>query len=336
MKVIESPFTWIDNLRVSAGKVIILAGSPLKTSAVVEIELKTGRETVIKQSNSINIGTGFISLPREIEFPTEKDLTAHAFYYPPANRDFNGLPGELPPLLVLSHGGPTGSASSVLNLTIQFWTSRGFAVANVNYGGSSGYGRAYRQRLNGQWGIVDVDDCVNCARYLVQQGLVDGSRLAIRGGSAGGYTTLCALTFRDVFKVGASYYGVSDVEALALDSHKFELHYMDSMIGPYPERRDLYFERSPIHFVDRLSRPVIFFQGAEDTIVLPDQSEKMVDALRRKGLPVAYLLFEKEQHGFRLAANIKRSLEAELYFYARILGFELADRVEPVEIENLK
>jgi dipeptidyl aminopeptidase/acylaminoacyl peptidase len=336
IKVIEFPYTWYDYLHVLAGKVILNAGSPLKTAAVIELDLKTGREAIIRQSSQVNLDTGYISLPQAIEFPTEKNLTAHAFYYAPANRDFSGLPGELPPLLVFSHGGPTSAATSVLNLTIQFWTSRGFAVANVNYGGSSGFGRAYRQRLNGQWGVVDVDDCVNCARCLVQKGLVDANRLAIRGGSAGGYTTLSALTFRNVFKAGASYYGVSDVEALATDTHKFESHYMDSMVGPYPDRRDLYFERSPINFVDRLSSPVIFFQGSEDKIVPPNQSEKMVDALRRKGLPVAYLLFEKEQHGFRIAANIKRAIEAELYFYSKILGFELAVPVAPVQIENLK
>jgi len=205
----------------------------------------------------------------------------------------------------------------------------------VNYGGSTGYGRDYRERLNTAWGIVDVDDCVNGAKFLAACGEVDGNRLMIDGGSAGGYTTLCALTFRDDFKAGASHYGVSDLEALELDTHKFESRYSDTLIGPYPERRDLYTERSPINFTDRLSCPVIFFQGLEDKVVPPNQAEMMVEALRKKGLPVAYVAFEGEQHGFRRAENIKRSLDGELYFYSRVFGFELADEVEPVPIENL-
>jgi len=208
-------------------------------------------------------------------------------------------------------------------------------VLDVDYGGSSGYGRAYRQRLNGQWGVVDVDDCVNGARYLVKIGKVDGDRLAIRGGSAGGYTTLCALTFRNIFRAGASYYGVSDLEALTKDTHKFESRYLDRMIGPYPERRDLYRERSPIHFVNQISCPMILFQGLEDKVVPPSQAELMVKALREKGLPVAYIPFDGEQHGFRRAGNIKRSLDAELYFYSKIFCFKMADPVEPIQIENL-
>jgi dipeptidyl aminopeptidase/acylaminoacyl peptidase len=205
----------------------------------------------------------------------------------------------------------------------------------VNYGGSTGYGRAYRERLKGQWGVVDVDDCVNGARFLVERGEVDGKRLAITGGSAGGYTTLCALTFRDLFKAGASYYGISDLEALARDTHKFESRYEEGLVGPYPERRDLYRERSPIHFIDRLSCPLIVFQGLEDRVVPPNQAEMMVAALRAKGLPVAYVPFAGEQHGFRRAENIKRALDGELYFYSRVFGFPLADAVEPVAIENL-
>jgi dipeptidyl aminopeptidase/acylaminoacyl peptidase len=262
-------------------------------------------------------------------------MTAHAFFYAPKNPDFVGPEEERPPLVVVSHSGPTAATSGTLNPLIQHWTSRGIAVLDVNYGGSTGYGRAYRQRLEGQWGVVDVDDCVNGAHFLVEQGAVDGDRLAIRGGSAGGYTTLCALTFRDVFKAGASYYGISDLEALVKDTHKFESRYLDRLTGPYPERRDIYFERAPIHFVDRLSCPVIFFQGLEDKIVPPNQAEMMVDALRAKGVPVAYVPFEGEQHGFRRAETIKRALDGELYFYSKVFGFTLADPVEPVEIENL-
>ncbi|HXI25912.1 MAG TPA: prolyl oligopeptidase family serine peptidase, partial [Pyrinomonadaceae bacterium] len=262
-------------------------------------------------------------------------LTAHGFFYAPRNPDFVGPENERPLLLVKSHGGPTSATIAILMLSIQYWTSRGVAVLDVNYGGSTGYGRAYRERLNGTWGVVDVDDCVNGAKFLASRGEVDPKRSMIDGGSAGGYTTLCALTFRNYFKAGASYYGVSDLEALELDTHKFESKYSDGIVGPYPERRDLYIERSPIHFADRLSCPVIFFQGSEDKVVPPNQAEMMVDALREKGLPVAYVAFEGEQHGFRRAENIKRALDGEFYFYSRVFGFEPADQIEPVSIENL-
>jgi dipeptidyl aminopeptidase/acylaminoacyl peptidase len=235
----------------------------------------------------------------------------------------------------MSHGGPTAASTAELDLEKQYWTSRGIAVLDVNYGGSTGYGRAYRRRLDGQWGIVDMNDCANGARYLAKLGKVDGDRLAITGGSAGGYTTLCALTFRDEFSAGASHYGVSDLAALAQDTHKFESRYLDRLVGPYPERKDVYHQRSPIHHSNRLECPVILFQGLEDKVVPPSQAELMVDALRAKGLPVAYLAFEGEQHGFRKAENIKRALDAELYFYGRIFGFEPADAIEPVMIENL-
>ncbi|PYS72404.1 MAG: peptidase, partial [Acidobacteria bacterium] len=235
-----------------------------------------------------------------------------------------------------SHGGPTSSATTSLSLMIQYWTSRGFAVLDVNYGGSTGYGRQYRERLNKKWGIVDVDDCVNGARFLANRGEVDPKRLVITGGSAGGYTTLCALTFRKTFKAGASHFGVSDAEALARDTHKFESRYLDGLLGPYPKRRDLYVERSPINFTERLSCPVIFFQGLEDKVVPPDQAVKMVEAIKAKGIPVAYVAFEGEQHGFRQAKNIKRALDGELYFYSRVFGFELAEPVEPLKIENLR
>jgi dipeptidyl aminopeptidase/acylaminoacyl peptidase len=238
-------------------------------------------------------------------------------------------------LIVKSHGGPTGATSSELRLANQFWTSRGFALCDVNYGGSTGYGRAYRERLNGRWGEVDVEDCLNAARHLVAAGLADASRLAITGGSAGGYTTLCALTFHDLFRAGASHYGISDLEALAKDTHKFESRYLDRLVGPYPEAAALYRARSPIHHVDRLSCPCIFFQGLEDAVVPPDQAELMVEALRRKGLPVAYLAFAGEQHGFRRAETIQTVLRAELTFYGRVFGFAPADPLPDLAIENL-
>ena len=219
---------------------------------------------------------------------------------------------------------------------VQFWTSRGFAVLDVNYSGSTGYGREYRDRLKGQWGIADVEDAVAGATAMVQAGKADANRLAIRGGSAGGYTTLAALTFHSVFKAGASYYGISDIEVLARDTHKFESRYLDSLIGPYPAAKDLYIARSPIHFTDRLSSALILFQGLDDKVVPPNQSQMMADAVRAKGLPVAYLTFEGEQHGFRKAENIVRSLEAELYFYGKVFGFTPADRIDPVTIDNLR
>jgi len=333
---ISSPFTDFTDIRVTSGNALFLAGSPTEPWSVVRLNLSTGEHTILRRSIDLTLDPGYISVPREIEFPTENGLTAFGIYYAPHNRDFVPPQGQLPPLLVMSHGGPTGAASTSLDLTIQYWTSRGFAVLDVNYGGSTGYGRGYRDRLKGQWGIVDVDDCVNGALYLAKRGEVDGGRMAITGGSAGGYTTLCALTFRQVFKAGASYYGVSDAEALAQDTHKFESRYLNSLIGPYPQARDLYIARSPIYFASQMNCALILFQGSEDKIVPPNQSLQMFEAVRAKGLPVAYLEFEGEQHGFRRAENIKRSLEAELYFYSRIFGFRLAEAIEPVKIENLE
>ncbi len=336
-QTIPTPFTEItrSGLRVSSERVVFGAGSPTMPDSLMLHNLSTGQTETLRQSNDVAINEGYLSSPEAIEFPTENDLTAHAFYYPPKNHDYAAPIGEKPPLLVMSHGGPTGATATTLSLSIQHWTSRGIAVLDVNYGGSTGYGTAYRRRLNGQWGVVDVDDCVNGALYLLERGDVDENRLAIKGGSAGGYTTLSALTFQDVFSAGASYYGISDLETMAQDTHKFESRYLDTMIGPYPEQSDLYVERSPIHYTDCLSCPVILFQGLEDKVVPPNQAEMMLDALRNKGLPVAYVPFEGEQHGFRRAENIKRALDAELYFYSRVFGFDLAEPVEPVHIENI-
>jgi dipeptidyl aminopeptidase/acylaminoacyl peptidase len=332
---IELPFTAISQVRAAGDCVVFIGASSTEPTSIVSLNLTTKRIEVLRRSREMSVDVGYLADPRAVEFPTAGGLTAHGHFYPPGNRDYAAPANEKPPLLVMSHGGPTSSSSASLKYSIQYWTSRGIAVLDVNYGGSSGYGRAYRERLKGQWGIVDVDDCVNGARYLVQRGDVDGNRLAIRGGSAGGYTTLCALTFRDFFKAGASHYGISDLEALTRDTHKFESRYLDSLIGPYPERRDLYVERSPIHFTGRLNCPMILFQGLEDKVVPPNQAEKMVEAVRAKKLPVAYLTFEGEQHGFRKAENIKRVLEAELYFYSKVFNFERADPVEPIRIENL-
>jgi dipeptidyl aminopeptidase/acylaminoacyl peptidase len=336
LETIETPYTRIEGLRAKPGQVVFIAASPTDATGVVSFDPNTRQFETLRHSSELTIDADYISIPQAVEFPAENGSASHAFFYPPRNRDFAAHEGERPPLLVMSHGGPTAATSPGLRLSVQYWTSRGIAVLDVNYGGSTGYGRAYRERLSGRWGIVDVDDCVNGARYLAEQGLVDGDRLAITGGSAGGYTTLCALTFSDVFKAGASHYGVSDLEALEVDTHKFESRYTHKLVAPYPERADLYRDRSPIHHTNMLSAPVIFFQGLEDKIVPPNQAEMMVSALRAKGLPVAYITFEGEQHGFRQAANIKRALDGELYFYSRVFGFDLADQVEAVPIENLR
>lgn len=333
-EIIDTTYTSISSVQALPGYAVFLAGSPTEAPAIVRLDLAGGKTEVLCRSTEGKVDPRYLSLPEAIEFPTENGLTAHALYYKPKNDNFTGPSDKRPPLIIVSHGGPTGATSSTLNLSIQFWTSRGFAVADVDYGGSIGYGRAYRQRLDGRWGIVDVDDCVNCARYLIERGEIDGERTVIRGGSAGGYTTLAALAFRNVFKAGASYYGVSDLEALAKDTHKFESRYLDRLVGPYPTRRDLYLERSPIRSVERLSCPIIFFQGDEDKIVPPDQAEVMANALRKKGIPVAFVVFQGEQHGFRKAQNIKRALDAELYFYSKIFNFDLSDQIEPVLIEN--
>ena len=335
-KEIDCPFTDIQYVRAANGQAIFRGGSPIDVGAIVRMDLESGKWETLRRSNDLVMDSRYFSVPRAVEFPTEAGLTAHGFFYPPQNPDYRAPADQRPPLIVKSHGGPTSAASTALSLSVQYWTSRGFAVLDVNYGGSTGYGRQYRERLNNKWGIVDVDDCVNGARHLVKKGEVDGSRLVITGGSAGGYTTLCALTFRDTFKAGASHFGVSDAEALARDTHKLESRYLDGLLGPYPERKDVYVERSPVNFTERLSCPVIFFQGLDDRVVPPNQAEKMVDALRAKRIPVAYVAFPGEQHGFRQAENIKRALDGELYFYSRVFGFELAEPVEPVEIENLK
>ena len=335
LEKIRVPFTDIYNVLVTPGYALLLGGSPTVSLSLVKLNLKTLEAQVLRRGREETIDPGYISVPQPIEFPTEHGRTAYAFYYPPKNKDYVAPAGERSPLLVMSHGGPTSSTGTTLRYATQFWTSHGIAVVDVNYGGSTGYGREYRNRLRGKWGVVDVDDCVNAARYLAKRGDVDAKRLAITGGSAGGYTTLCALTFRKFFNTGASYYGVSDVEALVRDTHKFESRYEEKLVGPYPECANLYRDRSPINYVDRISCPIILFQGLEDKVVPPDQSSKFFDAVRKKGLPAAYITFEGEQHGFRKAENLKQSIEAELYFYSKIFHFNPADPIEPVHIENM-
>jgi dipeptidyl aminopeptidase/acylaminoacyl peptidase len=316
-------------------RLTFVGASPTEAPAVVLLDLETGRLEILARSIEHAIESAYISVPRPLEYPSG-DGTAHALFYPPVNRDAQPPTGERPSLLVMSHGGPTACAQAELDPEVQFWTSRGVAVVDVNYGGSTGYGREYRERLRGRWGEVDTIDCLNAARHLAEIGEADPARLAIRGGSAGGYTTLCALAFHDLFAAGASYYGVADAELLARETHKFESRYLDGLIGPYPEAIDVYRARSPIYAVDRIGCPVILFQGLEDEVVPPSQAEEMVAALERKRIPYAYLAFEGEQHGFRRAETIQRSLEAELSFYGQILGYEPADELETVQIQNLQ
>jgi dipeptidyl aminopeptidase/acylaminoacyl peptidase/uncharacterized protein (DUF2132 family) len=334
-KPLALPFCAISELQVGADFAVFIGGSATAPEAIVRLDLASGEHRVLRSASPVTPETGFVSQAEAIDFPTVAGLAAHAFFYRPANRDFIGPPNEHAPLIVISHGGPTGATNPAFKWSIQYWTSRGFAVVDVNYGGSSGYGRAYRERLNGCWGVVDVDDCVNAARFLIERGDVDPARLAIRGSSAGGYTTLCALTFRQFFGCGASLYGVGDLEALALDTHKFESRYLDRLVGPYPAQRALYRQRSPVHHTERLASPMILLQGSEDRVVPPEQARAMFEAVRAKGLPVAFVLFDGEQHGFRRAATIRRALEAELYFHGRVFGFVPADAIDPVPIENL-
>ncbi|WP_208026951.1 S9 family peptidase [Rhabdothermincola sediminis] len=336
---LDTPFTAISAVHAFGEGAVLVGASFTVEPSVVVASIPAGGGSIdvahLRPPRRLGVDERWFSVPEPVTFPTADGEQAHALLYRPTNLEVRAPDGERPPLVVISHGGPTAAARPQLNLTIQYWTSRGLAVADVNYRGSSGYGRRYREALAGRWGIADVEDCTAVASFLAARGDVAADRLAIRGSSAGGFTTLCALAFHDVFDAGASLYGVSDLEALARDTHKFESRYLDRLVGPYPAARDRYVERSPIHHADRIGCPVIVFQGLEDEIVPPDQAEVLVAALRAKGLPVAYLAFEGEQHGFRRAETIERVLEAELYFYGRVLGFDLADPVEPVEIENL-
>ena len=313
------PVQPLESIHATADAIYFIGGSATEANAITRLALADRSTEVLRSASAERIEPAWISVPEAITF-TAAGRDVHAFYYPPVNPAVTAPAGERPPLLVLTHGGPTGASSDVLDSKVQFWTSRGFAVLDINYSGSTGYGRAYRERLNGQWGIADVTDAVGGAEAMVAAGKADPARLAIRGGSAGGYTTLAALTFHHTFKAGASYYGISDLEVLQQDTHKFESRYNESLIGPYPAAREVYVARSPIHFTDRLSCPIILFQGLDDKVVPPNQSEMMAAALRKKGLKVKYVTFEGEQHGFRKAENIIRALEEELAFYRDVFG----------------
>lgn len=316
-------------------KLWVLAGNAFETPSLIRIDPATARTKVVRRAKGTQYDVDEISPPVSIKYPTFDGYTAHAFFYEPKNPSFQPREGELPPLIVKTHGGPTSAARCHLQLEIQYWTSRGFAVVDVNYGGSTGFGKDYRMRLEGNWGIVDTKDCISASTYLVEKGLVDGDRLLIRGGSAGGFTTLSALTFHEDFAAGASYYGVPDLKAMAQLTHKFEAHYLDQLLAPLPEGDEIYFERSPIHHTHRLSKPMIIFQGLEDKVVLPAQAELMVNALDEKGLPYAYIVFEDEAHGFRKKENVIRSLEAEYAFYLQIFGMKSKEMGDELKIHNL-
>ena len=331
-----TPFTVFSDLNVSdKGEALVLASSAEKPNQVIGLDLESGNHTTLQQSIHLDLPEEAISIPEATSWPVPGGATAHGFFYPPASAVATAPEGELPPLIVKSHGGPTSMTDASFNLAIQFWTSRGFAYLDVNYGGSTGYGRAYRERLNGAWGIVDVEDCIAGAEWLAQQGRVDGERMAIKGGSAGGYTTLAALTFHDAFKSGVSSYGIGDLEALATETHKFESRYLDGLIGPYPEAKALYEERSPIHHVERLNAAMLILQGTDDKVVPPNQAETMAEAVRANGMPVALLMFEGEGHGFRQEASIHKALAAELSFHSQVFGFPHPDDIDPIQIDNM-
>ena len=334
---VTSPYTDIGTIRVGPAGIVANVGTPTVAPTIVTLDPATlSTSGVLRHSTSTVVDPAYISIAEPITFPTAGGRMAHALFYRPVNPDAAAPDGELPPLVVRSHGGPTSAAANALELTFQYLTSRGIAVVDVDYGGSTGYGREYRQALDGEWGVVDVDDCVGAARYLVDRGDVDGDRLAIEGGSAGGYTTLAALAFRDVFTAGISAFGVADLEALARDTHKFESRYMERLVGPYPAMADRYRDRSPIHFLDAISVPVLILQGLEDKVVPPAQAEALAEALEAQGVPYAYLPFEGEGHGFRGEAAQRRTLEARLSFLGAVFGFTPADDLPPLEVRGIE
>ena len=331
---IDTPFHFFNYLKVNQNKIAFVGSSPLLPSCVATYDIGQGKIKVIRSSQEVSLDPDYISEGKFVEFSTVDNKKAYAYYYPPKNKEYKIIQDQPPPLIVKCHGGPTSFSNNSLNLQVQYWTSRGFAYVDVNYGGSSGFGREYRQRLNGKWGIVDVQDCAKAVEHLVNLQLADPARTIIKGGSAGGFTVLASLVFTKIYKAGASYYGVSDLESLIHDTHKFELHYLDNLVGKYPDTKEKYFKRSPINHVQDFASPVIFFQGSEDKVVPPEQSEKIFLELKKKKIMTAYVLFEDEQHGFRKADSIKKSLEAELYFYSRVFQFAINDNIKAINIEN--
>ena len=334
LETLDLPFTYFSRLEVHEGVAYALASSSVLPAAIVSIDLETGGYTILRQVMSAEPMQGAIAQAQHLHFPSAQGRTGFGFFYPPTNAAHRAAPGERPPLLVVSHGGPTGCTNTCFNPGIQFWTSRGFAVFDINYAGSTGYGRDFRHLLRGGWGVVDVEDHVAAARHLVAQGLVDGDRLAVRGWSAGGYNTFAALAFADTFQAGVSYFGISDVAYFADQTHKFESRYADYLVGPRATSEALYRERSPLHSADRITAPLAMFQGDKDKITPKNQSELILESLRARDVPVMYVLFEDEGHGFRRADTNLACLKAELAFYARVFGFEPADRLPPIPLEN--
>jgi dipeptidyl aminopeptidase/acylaminoacyl peptidase len=333
-RVVDASFTEIGALAVDGNRVVVRAASPTSPAAIAEIALD-GKVTILRRAIPFTLEPEDVSIPRHVEFPTTGGRTAFGNFYAPTSASFEGPGGEKPPLIVTSHGGPTSGAFSGFATGFQLFTSRGYAVLDVDYGGSTGYGREFRKRLEGEWGIVDVDDCVAGAVWLAAEGLVDGDRMAIRGGSASGFTTLAALAFRDTFQAGTTYFGIGDLRAFVKDTHKFESRYLESLVGPWPDTKQRYLDRSPSLHAERITRPVLVQQGAEDRVVPPSEAERIVDALFERRVPHAYLLFSGEDHGFRGKDAIIRSFGAELSFYAQVFGFEPADDIEPLEIQFL-
>ena len=333
---LDLPYVEFSHLtRVDSQHVAAIVGAAKSLASIVSIDIASGKATTLRTAGESPLHSDSISIAVPIDFPSAHGRTAHAFYYAPTNPRYRAVPGTLPPLLALVHGGPTSQASPALRSSVQFWTSRGIAVVDVNYGGSSGYGRAYRQLLNGNWGVVDVEDVIAAVRFLVGTQRADAMRTAISGGSAGGYTVLVALSTSDVFHAGTDRFGVSDMTALARDTHKFESRYVDSLIGPLPEAQAIYDSRSPLNHLDGFKVPVLVLQGADDPVVPPNQSQRIVDALRARHVPVAYILYPGESHGFRKPETIINSLQAELAFYGHIFGFKPADQLPPLTIEGL-
>jgi dipeptidyl aminopeptidase/acylaminoacyl peptidase len=333
---LDRPWTDLGSLAVSGRQTCFIGAAPDAFLSVILLDLDSGEHEILRRSTPVEVDRADISVAETIEFPTTGGRTAFGLYYRPVNQSYEGPPGEKPPLIVTSHGGPTAAAFNGLGISQQLFTSRGFAVVDVDYGGSNGYGRDFRKRLEGQWGIVDVDDCVSAAAYLVARGEVDPDRLIIRGGSASGYTTLAALAFRDQFKAGTTYFGIGNLEAFQVETHKFESRYSDRLVGPWPESRALFRERSPIFSADRISVPVLVLQGLDDKVVPPSEAERIVDALWERHIPHAYIAYEGEDHGFRKSKNIIGSFQAELSFYGQVFGFEPADRFEPIEVKFLE
>ncbi|WP_127127877.1 S9 family peptidase [Georgenia sp. SYP-B2076] len=333
----EWPLEWepVGDVCAGDGRVVLVAASPTRAPALLEVDLERRAVSVLRRSTEVELSPADLSVARPVSWPTADGARAHGFFYAPASATARGPADERPPLIVMAHGGPTSAVDDTLRLGTQFWTSRGFAVLDVNYGGSTGYGRAYRDRLDGRWGEVDVADCAAGATHLAGRGLVDGARMAIRGGSAGGFTTLAALTSTEVFSAGASLYGIGDLETFVGETHKFESRYLFRLVGPYPQERRRYLDRSAAHHTDQLTAPVLLLQGTDDKVVPPGQARQMADAATARGLPVALVMLDGEAHGFRRAESIQAAVLAELSFYGQVWGFEPAGEVPPVRVDNL-